>query len=342
MKRQVSIKDIAQRSGVSIATVSRVINKSGRYSKETEERILSIIQEENYTPNLVAKGLRMQKTIHIGIIVPDITNEFFVKLANELENNLFREGYQAILCNTNENAQQEKLRAQMMTMQNVSGMIFLCSAMENVNYEGNDLPTVFVERLPGGHKGRYTMVTSDNVHGGYLATRELLDEGCKKILIIMSDGDVSGYTERYQGYVQALEEASLGQESIHTLKLKSLHYQDAYDAVCALMAAGKFDYDGVFAASDWLALGCYRALEENGVSVPDTVKIVGYDNISITAFNTVPITTIHQQVDELGRIATEHLLKAIRGEAESGGIIRVPVQLIPRASTRGERAKKYI
>ena len=97
MKKSVSIKDIAKESGVSIATVSRVINKTGRYSKETEDKVLSIIQRMNYVPNLIAKGLRVQKMMNVGIIVPDITNEFFVKLVSELENDLFQEGYQTFL-----------------------------------------------------------------------------------------------------------------------------------------------------------------------------------------------------------------------------------------------------
>lgn len=342
MKKSVSIKDIAKESGVSIATVSRVMNKTGRYSKETEDKVLSIIEDRNYVPNQIAKGLRVQKMMNVGIIVPDITNEFFVKVVSELEKNLFREGYQTFLCNTKESSENEKKRAQMMTMQNVCGLVFLSSRMTDSEYNGNDLPTVFIERAPFESQKNCSLVTSDNVQGGYLATKELLEQGCRKILLLTGRDHISGYQDRRRGYVQALEEAGLGEQDVHVHYLECLHYQDAHDAMMALLDSGAFDYDGIFAASDWLAIGCCRALEEHGISVPNQVKLVGYDDISITAFNTVPITTIHQRVDEIGRLATEQLLRAIRGEKETKQVIRVPVYLIPRASTRGDKATKYI
>lgn len=342
MKKSVSIKDIARESGVSIATVSRVMNKTGRYSKETEDKVLSIIEDRNYVPNQIAKGLRVQKMMNVGIIVPDITNEFFVKVVSELEKNLFREGYQTFLCNTNESDENEKKRAQMMTMQNVCGLVFLSSRMTDSEYDGNDLPTVFIERFPFESQENFSLVSSDNVQGGYLATRELLEQGCRKILLLTGHDHVSGYQDRRRGYVQALREAGMGEEDIHVRYLECLHYQDAHDAMMAMLDSGEFDYDGIFAASDWLAIGCCRALEEHGIPIPDQVKLVGYDDISITAFNTVPITTIHQRVDEIGRLATEQLLRAINGEKETKQVIRVPVYLIPRASTRGDKATKYI
>ena len=103
MKSGISIKEISQKAGVSIATVSRVINKKGRYSKETEERVMRIIEETHYEPNLVARGLRVQRMKNVGIIVPDITNEFFMKLVHKIEKELFAEGYETFLCNTDEN-----------------------------------------------------------------------------------------------------------------------------------------------------------------------------------------------------------------------------------------------
>ncbi|MGM9668338.1 MAG: LacI family DNA-binding transcriptional regulator [Faecousia sp.] len=342
MKKSVSIKDIAKESGVSIATVSRVINKTGRYSKETEDKVLSIIHRMNYVPNLIAKGLRVQKMMNVGIIVPDITNEFFVKLVSELENDLFQEGYQTFLCNTNEDEANEKMRAQMMTMQNVCGLIFLSTGMQDADYEGNDLPTVFIERLPGTTHRNYNLVSSDNVQGGYIATRELLDQGCRKILIMTGREHVSGYRERLQGYQKALREAGFGEDAFHICYLDRLHYSDAHQEMSRILDSGEFDYDGIFAASDWLAIGCYRALEERGYVVPDQVKLVGYDDISITAFNTVPITTIHQPVDELGRIATQQLMQALNGEQMEQQVQYVPVHLMPRASTRGDRAPKYL
>lgn len=336
MKPGISIKEISKEAGVSIATVSRVINKKGRYSKETEERVMRIIRENHYEPNLVARGLRVQKMKNVGIIVPDITNEFFVKLVYEIEKCLFAEGYESFLCNTNEDENLERKRTQMMTMQNACGLIFLSGGTPDMSYDSSDLPMVFIDRFPKEVHENFCMISSDNIEGGYIATKELLDQGCKNILLVTSRENISVYTERFEGYIRALMQAGMDVSDIHVTYLSRLHYQDAYDEMNRILDAGEFCYDGVFAEADWLALGCYKALVEHGLRVPEQVKIVGFDDISITAFNAVPITTVRQQVDVIGKLAAEHLLRIINEEEIPEKVIRVPVFLVPRESTRGK------
>ncbi len=336
MKRAISIKDIARESGVSIATVSRVINKTGRYSKETEQRVMDIIRDRNYKPNLVAKGLRVQKMMNVGIVVPDITNEFFVKIVFAVEKILFREGYQTFLCNTDEKDEIERKQVKMMTMQNACGMIFLSSGGDIVLEEDYDLPTVFIDRIPDHLCGNCSVVCSDNVDGGYLATQELLNCGCKKILFITGVRPVSGFRERYEGCLDALREYGLTEENVGICALEYVHYQEAFEKIGALIDAGEFDYDGVFAVSDWLALGAYRALTGHGIDVPAQVKIVGFDDISITDFNTVPISTVRQNVEELAQAAAQQLIDAINGKPMDAREIRIPVCMVPRRSTRAD------
>lgn len=334
MKSSISIKDISREAGVSIATVSRVINKTGRYSKETEARVMRIIRENNYEPNLVARGLRVQKMKNVGIIVPDITNEFFMKLVSEIEKNLFAAGYETFLCNTNEDEALERKRAQMMTMQNACGLIFMASGAD-VSYLRDDLPTVFIDRFSSEINEKFCTISSDNIQGGYLATKELIDRGCRKILFVTSRKQISAYTDRFEGYVRALLQGGMNADDIHAVYLEQLHYQDAYEEMNRILDAGEFSYDGIFAGSDWLTLGCFMSLMEHGVRVPDQVKLIGYDDISITAFNAVPLSTMRQQVDVIGRIAAEQLLRIIDGEELAESMVKVPVHLVPRASTRG-------
>lgn len=335
MKSGISIKEISQKAGVSIATVSRVINKKGRYSRETEERVMRIIEENHYEPNLVARGLRVQRMKNVGIIVPDITNEFFMKLVYKIEKELFAQGYETFLCNTDEDEELEKIRTQMMTMQNACGLIFLSGGTAEMMNTHSDIPMVFIDRFPKEAQENDCMISSDNVDGGYLATRELIDQGCKEILIMTSRKPISVYTDRFEGYVRALIQSGLDASHIHVSYLDRLHYQDAYEEMVRILESGDFHYDGIFACSDWLALGCYKALAERGYTIPDQVKIVGYDDISIVAFNAVPITTIRQQVDVIGRLAAEQLLRSLEGEEAPDQVIRVPVELVPRESTRG-------
>ena len=319
-----------------MATVSRVINKTGRFSKETEERVLRIIRENHYEPNLIAQGLRVQRMKNVGIIVPDITNEFFMKLVYEIEKSLFAHGYQTFLCNTDEDENQERKRAQMMTMQNACGLIFLSGGGEDMSYLKDGLPAIFIDRFPGQVQESYCMISSDNIQGGYLATKELIDQGCKKILLLTSRKRISAYMDRFEGYVRALIQSGMDAGDIHVSYLNRLHYQDAYEEMNRILDKGEFCYDGIFAGADWLAIGCYKALEEHGISVPGQVKIVGYDDISLTAFNSVPLTTVHQQVDQIGALAAEHLLRILDGAEEKERVIKVPVYLVPRESTRGK------
>lgn len=331
-----SINDISEQAGVSIATVSRVINKNGRYSKETEERVLKIIEENHYVPNMIAKGLRMQKMKNVGIIVPDITNEFFMKLFREIEKNLFAHGFGSFLCNTDEQEDLEKAHVRMMREQNVCGLIYLSGTDYDAGHIERSLPSVYIDRLPNTSRGTQRCVTSDNVEGGYLATKELLDQGCRRILIMTSRKPVSGYRDRFEGYVRALTEAGLREDDIRAAYLDRLHYQDAYEEMNRLLDSGEFDGDGVFASSDWLAVGCYKALDEHGLRVPEDVKLVGFDDISVTAFNTVPITTVHQQVDLLGAEAVKLLFEALEEKEplKESFCCQIPVYLVPRGSTR--------
>ena len=342
MNGNISIKDISKQAGVSIATVSRVINKNGRYSKETEKRVMDIIRKNNYVPNLVAKGLRTQKMKNVGIIVPDITNEFFMKLVYEIEKNLFSKGYETFLCNTDEDEETERKRVRMMAMQNVCYLVYVSGGMSNIEHMIKDLPTVFIDRIPDETKGNYCMISSDNIQGGFLATRELMECGCENILLLTSRKKISAYSERFEGYVKALVQGGREADAIHVIYLDQVNYRTAYETMSRLLDAEDFIYDGIFATSDWLALGCYNALTEHGYSIPEEVKLVGYDDISITQFNAVPITTVHQQIDIMGKTVVEQLFRILGGESALQEVVKVPVYLNVRESTRGRKMpKKY-
>lgn len=334
MGNNISIKDIAKMANVSIATVSRVINNNGRFSSETEERVKRIIKESGYVTNLAAKELRKQKTQNIGVLVPDITNEYFMKLFAVIENELFQEGYQAFLCNTNENEEIEKKRVQMMAMQNVCAVIYVSSGLADVGSLLEKLPAIFIDRIPERLPEYYCALESDNIQGGRLAAEELVQAGCEKFLILTSARRISGHRARCQGFQEELEKRGIQKENIHIETVKTIGYEDAYRKIYGLVKEeGKIQYDGIFATSDLLAIGCQRALSNLGIPIPEDVKIVGYDDISVTAFNQVTITTIHQQIDVLGKKAVEYLMQILKGETVEERVTRIPVWLVQRAST---------
>lgn len=173
MEKGKSIKDIARLAGVSTATVSRVINQNGRFSKETEARVRRIIRENEYVPNMSAKGLRTSRTYVVGIIVPDITNPHFSSLVLKLEINLFQRGYSCLICNTNESEKLERKHIQSLSAQNVSAIV-LISGTRNYS-ELDTLPVIYVDRPSRSQKSSGVIIESDNEQGGYLATKELKD-----------------------------------------------------------------------------------------------------------------------------------------------------------------------
>ena len=332
MKKNLSIKDISAMSGVSIATVSRIINKNGRYSKETEERVKAIIEENNYVPNMVAKGLRTNRMNNIGIVVPDITNEFFVQLVREIEKSLFSYTYSSFICNTNEEAETELKHLKMLRTQNVSGIIYISGTDKKGYRELLDVPTVFIDRVPEKAGRKYVVIESDNKEGGFLATSLLLKKGCRNVVMLADRRRLSSQKERVQGYLEAHEQMGVPVCKSNIIDLEQVSFQQAYDAVSALLDEGRV-FDGVFASTDWLAMGAYVALSERHIPVPEKVRIVGFDDISISKYNAKPITTIHQQVDVIGQAAVRSLLDLIQNKPLAAQRHTVPVFLVERETT---------
>ena len=226
MSNNLSIKDIARMAGVSIATVSRVINKNGKVAKETEKKILKVMEENNYVPNLFAKGIRTRKSTIIGIIVPDISNEFFSEIAQKVQMLFFEKGYASIICNTNEDYRIENQCLDMLQAQQVAGIIHIVSSTRK-RKKAIPMPTVYIDREPMYLEGEEVVVVeSDNVEGGYQATTEMIENGCKNVICISPEHNVSTHKNRYLGYRKAMDEAGLKSKLIKTGKISQI---DGYE-----------------------------------------------------------------------------------------------------------------
>jgi len=329
-KKKLSIKQISELAGVSVATVSRVINKNGRYSAETEQRVLQIIDQYQYKPNLVAKGLRTNNSLCIGVIVPDITNEFFASIVREIESSLFQNGYTTFICNTDEQTDIEDKYYEELVAKGVDGMIYI-SGKINKRIRNSNIPTIFIDRSLSEETNCIT-IESDNVQGGYLATRELIENNCKKIVLIRDKRNISTVEDRHKGYRNAFLEAKLPLDDTLIVNVNSVDYSAAKEAVITLIKKG-LSFDGVFATTDWMALGAIDAIKEFGLLVPQDVKVVGFDNISISQFSSLPFTTIHQNVKKMSEMAVSHILNIINnGFIQSERRYIIPVQIIRRNS----------
>ena len=334
VKGKLSIKDIAKRAGVSIATVSRVLNKNGRYSRETEEKILKIIEESGYRRNVNAKSLRTKKTQTIGVIVPDITNEFFAKIIQSVERNAMKYDYSVFVCNTDEDEAREQMQVKNLLEKFVDGIIYISGKTKSGEEveENIGIPVVYIDRYISASK---MYVQSDNKEGGYLATKELLSAGCKNIMIIKDFRQISSIISRYEGYKMALKEAgkSVDENLIHNVD--HVNYEEAKKGVLEKINSG-IKFDGIFATNDWMAIGAISALREREIKIPEEVKIVGFDNMSISEITSPSITTIHQDSEKLGEYATEILMGIILKDETDIKNISVPVKLVKRNSTKNK------
>jgi len=325
-----NIKDIAKLANVSAATVSRVINQNGRYSKETEQRVKRIIKEHNYIPNMSAKGLRTNQTFVIGVIVPDITNNHFASLVLKLETGLFKHGYSCLICNTNESRELEQKHMKSLSAQNVSGIIVI-SGMQDYP-ELNDLPIVYVDRPSKDMRSNRAMIESDNERGGYLATEELIKAGCKQIAILKCLYNDPNQVLRYEGFKRALAAYGIAEDTPLSEDLSEVSFDAAYNKVKSLLDR-KANFDSLMCTTDTLAAGAVIALRENGLEVPRDKLVTGFDDCQIAEVCGPGITSVHQDVDEMAKLATRLLLDMINKKELDQLYYKLPVSLTIRSST---------
>ncbi|NKE04759.1 LacI family DNA-binding transcriptional regulator [Mesobacillus selenatarsenatis] len=326
--KKLTIKEIAELTGVSTATVSKVLNNTGRYSEETRKKILDVVQEYDYRPNAVAKSLRTRRSKTIGVIVPDITNEFFAQIVLAIEKYCGPKGYSVFICNTDENGEKELQYIKELELKGVDGLIHLIGSDELFNVETN-LPVVCIDRKPMAHNAAF--ITSDNFQGGYLAASELIEKGCKKILLIRDYRVGHPTLERQKGFKAALKEKKIPFNEEEQVLNVEVGIEQGKKAVQELIKNGNFDFDGVFATTDWLAFGAKLALEENGIKIPEEVKIIGFDNINLAKYSSV--SSIHQDKEAMGQKAAENLINRIELNIHTNDVIKLPVTLVSRSST---------
>lgn len=336
-KKNISIKEIAKLANVSVATVSRVINNNGRFSEETRERVQKIIKEYGYTTNMAAKSLRMSKSKSIGLIIPNIDNEWFSQLTLEIEKNFFDKNYSVFICNTSQDEKKEIAYFKSLDSKMIDGIICISGIEEIPVYTlTRNIPIVCIDRKPKDHSDAY-YVESNHYRGGYLATEELIKQGCKKIAIVSRNKTLSVNKQRLEGYHQALKDYGL--EEIKELQLlldvNQANYEGAREAINKLIK-NNIEFDGIFATNDWRAYGSLVALLENNIDVPGQVKVIGFDDIFISRSSRPSISTIRQDIPTLAKTACQLLFDLMNDVPIKDDQKRyiIPVDVVRRDSTK--------
>lgn len=330
---KVTIKEIANMLGVSTATVSRVLNNSGGYSEDTKKRVLEVLEKHNYQTNVAAKSLRTKKTNSVGIVLPDLTNEYFAKIAVAIERVLMKKGFSINIYNMSEDANKEQLILQDLQSRGVDGLIYVSGFRELVKkVRALHIPVICINQLEKMDPG-VPVIESNHQEGGYLATKALLNRGATKIVMLRDERDILPIHQREEGYAQALSEYGYKKNSA-LIQSVPFDVTLAKEAITDLIK-NKVSFDGVFASSDTLAIGALKALQLNGKSIPDDVQVVGFDNVTFSQYSSPALTTIHQATDQLGEQASELLLKLMEEQKlDYDEQWVVPVHLVERETTR--------
>jgi LacI family transcriptional regulator len=334
---QPTLQGIAERSGFSVTTISRVLSgQADRYriSKGTAAAVRKIAKEVDFVPNQLARGLRLKKTLKVGLVIPDVSNPFFAGIARQVTLGARKHEYSVVLCDSQDNIDMELRSLALLQSQHVEGVV-LCpvgqSGAHLARLAGGKLPIVLVDRyfpdLP------FPYVSSDNVTGAKQATEFLLTNGHRRIACLQGLAGTSPNESRVRGYREALAKHQVPVDEALIVG-DSFTEQSGYIET-KLLLRNDPELTAIFALSNLNALGAIRALAEENRHIPDDISIISYDDPPYAAFLATPMTSIAQSYSEMGDVAVKLLFDQIQStRGQSRGGILLPTSLVVRKSVK--------
>ena len=320
-----TIKDVAKRANVSVATVSRVINKKGYVNKHTKILVENAIQELNYIPNEVARSLFRKSSKIIGIMLYDLKNEFFNEMISIMEEIIFKHGHKTMICTIGDDPKRELKYLQMFATNKISGLMICTDVSPFGINQLPDIPVVALERIV---KDSIPSIDCDNIMGGRLAAKKLVASGCKNILQFTGPLNLTFSIERSNGFLRALSD--FPEINIHSLELD---FNTFTKTEIFNFLKKHPEVDGIFATSDRIAACILKCLKKLGKNVPKDVKVIGFDNTTIAEMTDPALSTIAQPIHAMSELATHTLFKLINKETIGNLHQIIPVELIEREST---------
>lgn len=309
-----NISDVARIARVSISTVSLVLNDKPGVSEETKIRVLGVVEKLNYLPSSIARSLVTKRTISIGLVVPDISDIFYAQLGKIIQNTVSRKRYSMILCNSENNPEKEAAYLDFLKDKRVDGIIMVPGSSTNsTKVEQIDVPVVFVDRYMKGVDISYVGV--DNETGGYEATKHLIKLGHERIGCICGPEGASSSEDRIAGYKKALAESGIELDEV-LLRKSDWTIEKGFFATKELLSL-KATPTAIFTTSDICAIGVFDALAREGLKIPEDIAVVGFDDIKFAPYLKVPLTTVRQPIEDLGKISAKWLLEKLSSKKKS-------------------------
>jgi LacI family transcriptional regulator len=326
-----TIQDVAKRAGVSIATVSRVLNGSAHVNAEVAARVHAAVKDLQYQPSRAARALRVNRTTIIGLLISDIQNPFFTALIRGVEDVAQRNGYSLILCNSDENPHKEQQYIEVLCAERVAGAIVV-PTRENQRglrlFRDHDIPVVAVDRRV---KDRTTdAVLVDNVRGAREAVAHLIANGYRRIGAISGPTSTTTGRERLEGYREALREAGIVHDP--TLECIGSFKEDGGHACADTLLDLEPPIDALFVANNLMTLGALEAIHKRNLRIPDDIAIVGFDEMPWATLSAISLTIVTQPAYELGSTAALRLFQRLE---HPSALTRQEIILAPTLCIRG-------
>jgi LacI family transcriptional regulator len=336
LKKDITIYDIALKLELSSATVSRGLQNNPAINKNTRKRIQDAARDLGYRHNTFASSLRKQKTNTIGIIVHELKSNFITSVLAGIEKVTTEAGYDLIIAHSSESFEKEAANAVNLFHKRVDGLIaslaFDTQGLSHYRvYEEKGIPVIFFDRVE--ENSQSTNVIIDNYKCGYEATQHLIEQGCKRIVLVTATLKRNVYAQRHKGYMNALTENNIAYSKDRVL-IKDLSDQCGEEAALEILKMDPLP-DGAFITNDFTAAVCMQTLKEHGIKIPEDIAIVGFNNDAISKIIEPKMTTINYPGVDMGEIAARNLVNHLKGttDIKYTNTIVIRSELIIRASS---------
>ncbi len=332
-KISATINDVAGLAGVSKTTVSHVLNETRFVADATKEKVLKAAKELNYQPSAVARSLKVKATKTLGMVVTSTLYPFYAEIVKEVEKYSYQQGYNLILCNTEGDVEKTHSYLHMLARKRADGVIIMCSTFDEELFstiaDQKKLPFVVMDWGPS--VSGIDKIQDNSLEGGILATNHLIKLGHERIAHISGPLNILQAKQRQAGFRKAMANADREVRPDWIIE-SDFGCEGGHMAMMQLLA-GNDRPTACFIANDMMAMGALSAAGELGFRIPDEISVVGYDNISISAFFNPPLTTIMQPFSELARLAVCTLLERLDHPRDKGKILMLEPTLVERSST---------
>lgn len=328
-----TIKDVALRAGVSVTTVSHVVNGTRQVSAASREQVQQAIRALAYVPSAVARSLKSNTTRTLGMLTPNSSNPYFAEIVRVVEDRCFGAGYTLILCNTDDDPGRQGIYLKVLAERRIDGLVVVSTGDDDslpAMLAGLRIPIVLLDREIT--QQACDLVETAHRQGGLLATRHLVSLGHRRIACIGGPAGLVPSEQRIAGWRMGLAEAGLDAQAGQLLWHGGFTSQGGYEALHAILRTQPLP-TAVFVCNDLMAIGALRAAHESAMQVPGALSIIGFDDIELSSFTSPPLTTVAQPKQRMGALAVDMLLERIEGRRHDTRKVVLQPELHVRAST---------